>query len=76
MHVRVDHGADAVYLNLTDRAIKDSEEAADGIIVDYDAEGRIIGVEISRCVEAHRRSKWLSNSALSSRRSANERRPI
>jgi uncharacterized protein YuzE len=46
MRVRVDHGADAVYLNLTDRPIKDSEEVADGIVVDYDAEGRIVGVEI------------------------------
>ena len=46
MRVRVDHGADAMYLNLTDRAIKESEEVADGIIVDYDAEGRIVGVEI------------------------------
>jgi uncharacterized protein YuzE len=46
MRVRVDHGADAIYLNLTDRPIKDSAEVADGIIVDYDAEGRIVGVEI------------------------------
>ena len=42
----VDHAADAVYLNLTDRPIKDSEEVADGIVVDYDEEGRIVGVEI------------------------------
>jgi len=46
MRMRVDHGADAVYLNLTDRPIKDSEEVADGIVVDYDAKGRIVGVEI------------------------------
>jgi uncharacterized protein YuzE len=46
MRVRVDHGADAVYLNLTDRAITESEEVADGIIVDYDDKGRIVGVEI------------------------------
>jgi YD repeat-containing protein len=46
MRVRVDHGADAVYLNLTDRPIKDSEEVAAGIVVDYDAEGRIVGIEI------------------------------
>lgn len=46
MRVRVDHGADAVYVNLTDRPIKESEEVADGIVVDYDAEGRIVGVEI------------------------------
>ena len=46
MRMRIDAAADAVYLNLTDRPIKDSEEVADGIIVDYDAEGRIVGVEI------------------------------
>ncbi len=46
MRMRVDHGADAVYLNLTDRPIKKSAEVADGIVVDYDAEGRIVGVEI------------------------------
>ena len=46
MHVRVDHGADAIYVNLTDRTIKDSAEVADGIVVDYDSEGRIVGVEI------------------------------
>ena len=53
MHVRVDHAADAVYINLTDRPIKDSEQVADGIIVDYDAEGRIVGVEI---LEASKRT--------------------
>jgi uncharacterized protein YuzE len=46
MRMRVDHAADAVYLNLTDRPIKDSEEVADGIVVDYDEEGRIVGIEI------------------------------
>jgi hypothetical protein len=29
MRVRVDHGADAVYLNLTDRPIRESEEVAE-----------------------------------------------
>ena len=46
MRVRVDHGADAVYVNLIDRPIKESEEVADGIIVDYDEQGRIVGLEI------------------------------
>jgi YD repeat-containing protein len=46
MHVRVDHAADAVYVNLTDRPVEESEEVADGIVVDYDAEGRIVGIEI------------------------------
>ncbi len=46
MRVRVDHGADAVYLNLTERPIMESEEVADGIVVDYDDKGRIVGIEI------------------------------
>ena len=54
MRVRVDHAADAVYLNLTDRPIKDSEEVADGTILDYDEVGRIVGVE-SGGIQAHRR---------------------
>jgi uncharacterized protein YuzE len=46
MRVRVDREADAVYVNLTDRAIRDSAEVADGIVVDYEDESPIVGVEI------------------------------
>ena len=46
MRVRVDRAADAVYLNLTDRPIKDSAEVVEGIVVDYDNEGRVVGIEI------------------------------
>jgi uncharacterized protein YuzE len=46
MRVRIDPSADAVYIELVDREIVNSEELSDGIIVDYDAEGRIVGVEI------------------------------
>ena len=46
MRVKVDHAADAVYLNLTDRPIEESEEVAEGIVVDYDADRRIVGIEV------------------------------
>jgi len=46
MRVRVDSKADAIYLNLSDRQVEASEEVADGVILDYDIEGRVIGVEI------------------------------
>jgi hypothetical protein len=39
MRVRSDREADAVYVNSTDRPIKESEEVADGIVVDYDDAG-------------------------------------
>lgn len=46
MRVRVDSKADAMYLDLADRPVEVSEEVAEGIILDYDAEGRVVGIEI------------------------------
>ena len=46
MRVRIDQSADAVYLNLSDGAVSESEEVADGIVVDYDTAGRVVGIEI------------------------------
>lgn len=37
---------DAVYLSLDDSEIIESEEVSDGIILDYNADGKIIGIEI------------------------------
>ena len=54
MRERVDQKADATYVTLTDRAIEPSEEPSEGII-DYDAEGRVVGIEIldaaKRCAD-------------------------
>ncbi|MGA8499866.1 MAG: DUF2283 domain-containing protein [Xanthobacteraceae bacterium] len=63
MRMRVDHAADAVYLNLTDRPIEDSEEVADGIVVDYDEEGRIVGIEILDAPSGPKTRRRSSNSA-------------
>jgi uncharacterized protein YuzE len=46
MRVRIDPSADAIYIDLADREIVNSEEVSDGVIVDFDREGKIIGVEI------------------------------
>lgn len=46
MRLRIDQQADAVYLDLTGRKIESSEEVADGIVLDYDREGRLVGIEI------------------------------
>lgn len=37
---------DAVYLSLDDSEIIESEEVSDGIIFDYNADGKIIGIEM------------------------------
>ncbi|MBW4515259.1 MAG: DUF2283 domain-containing protein [Timaviella obliquedivisa GSE-PSE-MK23-08B] len=37
---------DALYLRLDDSAIVESEEVSDGIILDYNAEGKVVGFEV------------------------------
>jgi uncharacterized protein YuzE len=46
MHLRIDQQSDAVYLDLTDQEIDSSEEVSDGIILDYDKDGHLVGIEI------------------------------
>ena len=46
MKLRVDRKNDALYLRLNESAIVDSEEVQPGIILDFDAEGWVVGIEI------------------------------
>jgi len=46
MTLKIDHEADALYLSLKDDAASESEEIAPGIVVDYGANGEIIGIEM------------------------------
>ena len=46
MKLKVDREADAVYLRLADGKIVESEQVAPGIIVDFDSQERVVGLEI------------------------------
>ncbi len=46
MKLHVDKAADALYLRLDDSKIIESEEVAPGVIVDFDAKDRPVGVEV------------------------------
>jgi uncharacterized protein YuzE len=48
MLVHVDREADAIYLELSKEPIESSEEVFDGIILDYTADGHLVGMEILR----------------------------
>ena len=45
MKLKVDEQADALYLSLGEAPAAQSDEVAPGIIVDYDVEGRAVGIE-------------------------------
>lgn len=46
MRLRIDQQSDALYLDLTGREIDSSEEVSDGIVLDYDKDGNLVGIEI------------------------------
>ena len=46
MKLTVDPDADALYLRLNDAQIVDSEQVASGVILDYDAQDNVVGVEM------------------------------
>ena len=51
MKVTVDKEADALYMRISDTRIHDSEEVKPGIILDYDDQNNLVGVEIRRVSE-------------------------
>lgn len=46
MKLEYDSAADAAYIKLNDAEVVDSEELRPGVIVDYDAQDRVVGIEI------------------------------
>ena len=46
MRLHVDKDADALYLRLDDSKIIDSEEVAPGVILDYNEQNEVVGVEM------------------------------
>lgn len=46
MKLSIDEAADALHLQLVNDSIAESEEVAPGVILDFDAAGEIIGLEV------------------------------
>jgi uncharacterized protein YuzE len=46
MKIQYSQDIDALYLEVSDRTIVETDEIAPGVIVDYDAENNIAGIEI------------------------------
>ena len=45
MRLKVDKESDTLYFRLNEKAIVDSEEVRPGIILDFDKDGQVVGVE-------------------------------
>jgi len=46
MKLEFDPIADALYLEISDHDVEKSEEIKPGVILDFDAKGNIVGVEV------------------------------
>ena len=46
MRLRIDKEDDALYFRLDETKIVESEEVEPGVILDFDAEGRVVGIEM------------------------------
>ncbi len=46
MKIKYDKETDVIYISFTENKIAESDEEKPGIILDYDSEGGIVGIEI------------------------------
>lgn len=46
MKLYYDRRADALYIELNKRPYAESDEVSDGVIFDYDKQGKVIGIEV------------------------------
>ena len=46
MKAQYDPAADAMYIRLADGTVADSDEVRDGVVLDYDVNGRVLGIEV------------------------------
>ena len=46
MRLKVDKENDALYFRLDESSIVESEEVQPGVILDFNADGRVVGIEI------------------------------
>ncbi len=56
MKIAYDKATDSLYIRLADRASVDSDEVREGIVLDYDANGALVGIDLqhaSKKVDIH-----------------------
>ena len=61
MRLKVDKETDTLYLRLDESKVVESEEVRPGVILDFDSEGRVVGVEF---LKIRSRATWEELSSL------------
>jgi len=61
MRLKVDKKSDALHFRLDESKVVESEEVRPGVILDFDSDGRVVGVEF---LEISSRATWEELSSL------------
>jgi len=48
MKLKIDENADALYLRIDESEIFESDEVSPSVVIDYNKEGHIVGIEVLR----------------------------
>jgi len=51
MKISYDQATDSLYIHLADRASVDSDEVNDGVVLDFDANGALVGIDVQHASE-------------------------
>ncbi len=46
MKISYDKATDSLYIHLADRASVDSDEVQDGVVLDFDTNGALVGIDV------------------------------
>jgi uncharacterized protein YuzE len=46
MKINYDKATDSLYIHLSDRPSVDSDEVQDGVVLDFDANGALVGIDV------------------------------
>jgi len=51
MKISYDKATDSLYIHLADRPSVDSDEVNDGVVLDFDAHGALVGIDVQHASE-------------------------
>lgn len=51
MNISYDKATDSLYIHLADRPSVDSDEVNDGVVLDFDANGALVGIDVQHASE-------------------------
>jgi uncharacterized protein YuzE len=51
MKISYDKATDSLYIHLADRSSVDSDEVKDGVVLDFDVNGALVGIDVQHASE-------------------------